>query len=289
MPPKRSLTRLLFLSAAFFFHSLAHAQTAPKREFRAVWIASVANIDWPSQKGLSSVTQMEEFRYILEEHQKNGMNAVIVQVRPTADALYPSQLELWSSWLTGKQGQEPNPPYDPLAFQIEEAHQRNMEFHAWFNPYRATFDTISANLSPQHITRTKPEWFIQYGDKIYFNPGLPEVRNYITRIILDVVRRYDVDGVHFDDYFYPYAIPNKPFPDDSTFARYPNGFKNKDDWRRHNVDLLIKMVSDSLQATKPYVKFGISPFGVWKNKSAIDPDGSDTKAGSPTYYALYAM
>ncbi|GGK89465.1 glycoside hydrolase family 10 protein [Rufibacter glacialis] len=280
--------RVLLVPALFFlFVTVSQAQPSPKREFRGVWIATVANIDWPSQKGLSPVTQMEEFRYILDEHQKTGINAVVVQVRPTTDALFRSTKELWSHWLTGKQGQEPNPPYDPLAFQIEEAHKRGMEFHAWFNPYRATHDTISANISPQHITKTKPEWFIQYGGKYYFKPGLPEVRQYIVGVIMDVVRNYDIDAVHFDDYFYPYPTKDT-FPDEDDFKQYGANFQNKDDWRRYNVDEVIRVLSDSIKKEKPYVKFGISPFGIWRNKTADEPRGSDSKGGITNYDHLYA-
>jgi uncharacterized lipoprotein YddW (UPF0748 family) len=261
-------------------------KVSPKREFRAVWIASVANIDWPSQKSLSPVVQQAEYRYILDEQQKNGMNAVIVQVRPAADALYRSAFEPWSEWLTGKQGREPNPPYDPLTFLLNESHERGLEFHAWFNPYRATFDTTSVT-DPQHITRTRPDWFLTYEGKLLFNPGLPEVRTYITKIIMDVVRRYDIDGVHFDDYFYPYPVVGIPIPDDSTFKYFNAGLVNKEDWRRYNVDALIKTVSDSIKAIKPHVKFGISPFGVWKNQPD-DPLGSATRAGVPSYTTLYA-
>lgn len=259
----------------------------PKREFRAVWIATVANIDWPSQKGLSPVVQQKEFLYILDEQRKNGMNAVVVQIRPSADAFYRSRYELWSQWLTGKQGVEPNPPYDPLAFMIDECHKRNMEFHAWFNPYRATFDTISGNVSPQHITRRNPEWFLTYGGKKIFDPGLPQVREYIVQVILDVVRNYDIDAVHFDDYFYPYPVAGDTLRDDQTFDNHANGYTNKDDWRRYNVNALIQMVYNSIRLAKPYIKFGISPFGVWRNRSE-DAEGSDTRAGNTSYSHLYA-
>jgi len=264
------------------------SQTSPpKREFRAVWIATVANIDWPSQKGLASGVQQDEYRFILKEQKKNGMNAVVVQVRPAADAFYKKSREPWSVWLTGKQGTEPNPPYDPLEFMVDETHRHGMEFHAWFNPYRATFDTAFASLAPGHISRTRPEWFLTYGGRKLFNPGLPEVREYITGIILDVVRNYDVDAVHFDDYFYPYAVAGDTLRDDSTFLAYGAGFTSKDDWRRHNVNLLIQQVSNSLKAAKPWVKFGISPFGVWRNR-AEDPAGSDTRGGQTSYAHLYA-
>jgi uncharacterized lipoprotein YddW (UPF0748 family) len=269
-------------------HQHCFSQTKlPKRELRAVWIATVANIDWPSRKDLSPVVQQEEYRYILAEQKKNGMNAVVVQVRPAADAFYRKSREPWSMWLTGKQGQAPNPPYDPLEFMVDESHRHGMEFHAWFNPYRATFDTVAGNIAPDHITQTRPELFLTYGGKKLFNPGLPEVRAYITQVILDVVRGYDVDAVHFDDYFYPYAIAGDTLRDDNDFQMYGAGFTNKNDWRRHNVNLLIQMVSDSLKGVKPWVKFGISPFGVWRNR-AEDPTGSDTRGGQTSYTHLYA-
>jgi uncharacterized lipoprotein YddW (UPF0748 family) len=281
--------RNLYLLLLFFCFSFSafSQHPSPKREFRAVWIASVGNIDWPSRKGLSTEAQQAEFRSILDAHVQTGLNAVVVQVRPAADAFYRSGLEPWSEWLMGVQGQAPSPAYDPLAFMLEESHRRGLEFHAWFNPYRATADTLSSRRDPGHITRTRPEWFLPYEGKLLFDPGLPEVRAYITQVIMDVVRRYDIDGVHFDDYFYPYPVPKIPFPDDSSFLRYAGGFTNKADWRRHNVDALIHMISDSIRATKPYVKFGISPFGVWKNQSE-DPLGSATRSGAPTYSALYA-
>jgi uncharacterized lipoprotein YddW (UPF0748 family) len=231
--------------------------------------------------------QQQEFTTIADAHQKNGMNALVVQIRPVADAFYRSQYEPWSEWLSGKQGQEPNPPYDPLAFMVEESHKRGMEFHAWFNPYRATFDTISSKLSPDHVSLKHPEWLLTYGGKKIFDPGLPQVREYIVGVILDVVRNYDIDAVHFDDYFYPYPVAGDTLRDDSTFVKFPNGFANKDDWRRNNVNLLIKMIYDSIRLAKPHMKFGISPFGVWRNRSE-DAQGSDTRAGNTSYAHLYA-
>ena len=283
----RLLYAYLFTCCLFLPHLLFAQSTSPKREFRGVWIASVANIDWPSQPGLSPVVQQEEFRFILDEQKKNGMNAVVVQIRPTTDALYRSKQELWSHWLTGKQGQPPNPPYDPLAFQIAEAHRRGMEFHAWINPYRATHDTIRANISPEHITNKKPEWFITYAGKKHFKPGLPEVRQYIVGIIMEVVRNYDIDAIHFDDYFYPYPT-QEIYPDSADFATYGSGFATIADWRRFNVDEVIRTISDSIKSVKPYVKFGVSPFAIWKNKTTVDPRGSDTKGGLSNYEHLYA-
>ena len=250
----------------FFF--LLNAQT-PKREFRGVWIATVANIDWPSKPGLSSTEQQKEFIEILDMHKANGMNAVIVQVRPCADAYYNSPYEPWSKWLTGEIGKYPAPYYDPLEFMIREAHNRGLEFHAWFNPYRALVN-IDVGIDSSSLVFKNPEWFVTYGKNMYFDPGLPEARKHTVNVIMDVVNRYDVDGVHFDDYFYPYRIAKTEFPDSASFEKYKGDFVSKDDWRRNNVDLLIKKLNDSINQVKPHVQFGISPFGVWRNKS-VDP------------------
>jgi len=262
------------------------AQAPPKWELRGAWIATVGNIDWPSKPGLPADQQKAEYIRILDTLQRLGINAVFVQIRPAADAFYPSDQEPWSYWLSGEQGKPPYPLYDPLQFMIAEAHRRGMEFHAWLNPYRAVFNIHSSRVAANHITRRAPQWFLTYGDKMYFNPGLPEVWNYLTAIIADVVRRYDVDGIHFDDYFYPYRIPGKEFPDQLTYARYGRGM-SLDDWRRHNVDTIIEMIHDTIQAIKPWVKFGVSPFGVWRNQSR-DPEGSLTYAGQTDYDDLYA-
>lgn len=258
----------------------------PKREFRGVWVATVANIDWPSKPGLNSEIQRKEFIQILDAHQKSGINAVMFQIRPATDALYGKSRELWSRFLTGSQGQAPAPYYDPLEFAVSEAHKRGMELHAWFNPYRATFDLIDYNTSPKHITKQKPDWFFTYGGKKLFNPGLPEVRQYIVDVIMDVVKNYDIDGVHFDDYFYPYPEANQPLKDTETFTKYGSAFKNVEDWRRNNVDTLIHVLSDSIHTAKKHMKFGISPFGIWRNKSQ-DPLGSVSN-GFDGYGKLYA-
>lgn len=262
----------------------AAVKTQPKREFRGVWIATVVNIDWPTSTKLTMEKQKQQLLDILNSHQETGINAIMLQVRPAADALYAKGREPWSKYLTGRQGQ--NPGYDPLEFAITEAHKRGMELHAWFNPYRATFDGNFAALSPQHITRIKPDWFFTYGGIKTFNPGLPEVRDYIVQVILDVVDNYDIDGVHMDDYFYPYPIAGQKINDEDTYAKYGQGFDNIKDWRRHNVDLLIKMIADSVHAHDPNIKFGISPFGIWANKSQNEV-GSETNGGS-SYYENYA-
>jgi len=259
----------------------------PKYEFRAVWVATVANIDWPSKPGLTNEQQQQEVIEILDLHQKLGMNAVIFQVRPAADAFYPSELEPWSRYLTGTPGKAPDPFYDPLAFWIEQSHQRGMEFHAWLNPYRVA-QNANQPLAGNHIAFEHSEWVLKYGDKLYFDPGLPQTREFVTSVVKDIVSRYDVDAIHFDDYFYPYPLAEE-FPDNVSFSRYNRGScpENKADWRRENVDIIIKMLNDTIKSVKPWVKFGISPFGVWRN-SSDDARGSNTKAGTSNYDQLYA-
>lgn len=256
----------------------------PKYEFRGVWIATVENIDWPSKKGLSVEQQKAEFIQILDMHYRNGINAVIVQVRPVADAFYPSTLEPWSEYLTGRQGLPPTPFYDPLQFMIEETHKRGMEFHAWINPYRAVFNIGKSSVSPTNITKIKKEWAVTYGKFKWLDPGIPEVRQHTARVVRDIISRYDVDAIHMDDYFYPYKEAGE-FPDSKSYARYGNGM-SRADWRRANVDSIIQLLSATIRSTNPHVKFGISPFGIWRNKRQ-DPEGSNTN-GSSNYDDLYA-
>ncbi|MEI8074509.1 MAG: family 10 glycosylhydrolase [Bacteroidota bacterium] len=263
-----------------------NSQSPINYEFRAVWVATVDNIDWPSTKNISVADQKAEFIKLLDMHQLNGMNAVIVQIRPAGDALYPSQYEPWSEFLTGKQGAPPIPYYDPLEFMIKETHNRGMEFHAWMNPYRAVFNMQKSSIAATHLTKLHPEWFLVYGNKKYFNPALPEVRQHTIRVVKDIVSRYDIDAIHMDDYFYPYRIAGKEFPDQSSYLKYGNGL-NKEDWRRSNCDSIIKQLYETIRSTNPRVKFGISPFGIWRNKSQ-DPMGSDTKGGQTNYDDLYA-
>ncbi|HMN33152.1 MAG TPA: family 10 glycosylhydrolase [Chitinophagaceae bacterium] len=277
---------IIILSFLLFWITI-ELNSAPKREFRAVWVATVGNIDWPSKQGINAEIQRQEFISLLDKIHANNMNAVIVQIRPSADALYKSNYEDWSRYLSGKQGEPPTPYYDPLEFMIEECHKRCIEFHAWFNPYRALVDATKNPNSAQHVTKTHPEWFVNYGNKKYFDPGLPEVREYFTKIVVDVVKRYDIDAVHFDDYFYPYRIAKVEFPDQNSFAKYGKSFQSKDDWRRDNVDKLIEKISKEIKSLKPYVKFGISPFGVWRNSSK-DPEGSNTNGGQTNYDDLFA-
>ena len=255
-------------------------------EFRAAWIATVANIDWPSRGNYDTESQKKEFISLLDMHKKNGMNAVVVQIRPATDAFYPSELEPWSEWLTGKQGRAPYPFYDPLEFMISETHKRGMEFHAWCNPYRAEMQIGKSSIAPSHITRVHPDWFISYGGKRYFDPGNKDAQQHVVNVIRDIVKRYDIDGIHFDDYFYPYRIPGKEFPDQASYLNYANGMV-KDEWRRSNVDSIIRHLSVAIKEENPSVKFGISPFGVWRNIDQ-DPSGSETTAGVTNYDDLYA-
>ena len=274
---------LLFL---FFYTFSTNAQTVAKPEFRAVWVATVDNIDWPDAPTIYAHIQKTSFLKLLNMHQRNGMNAIIVQVRPAADAFYPSPFEPWSQWLTGVQGQAPFPYYDPLEFMITETHKRGMEFHAWMNPYRAVFSIKNSSVTATHITRQHPDWFITYGDKKYFDPGNKDVQRYLTNVVKDVVKRYHVDAVHFDDYFYPYRIAGKEFPDDAKYNQYGNGM-SKDTWRRSNTDSIIVMLGKAIKETNKKCRFGISPFGIWRNAS-VDSMGSNTKGGQTNYDDLYA-
>ena len=262
------------------------AQHWPKRELRAAWIATVMNIDWPSRKGLSVRAQQAEYVKLLDTLRAVGMNAVIVQVRPVADAFYPSSYEPWSEYLSGTQGQPVTPYYNPLTFMVEEARRRGLEFHAWFNPYRASMngDPVFADTHP---VRMHPDWFVQYGGKYYYDPGHPEAKQFVLSSIMETVKHYDLDAVHFDDYFYPYRIAGVEFPDSCSYADYGHASNSKDDWRRSNVDAFVKELSERIKAEKPHLKFGISPFGVWRN---IDKDstGSKTQAGQTNYDDLYA-
>lgn len=281
------MRKLLFLLFPLLCAAVAvHAKNIiPKRELRAVWIATVGNIDWPSRQGLSAQQQQQEFINHLNFLQRSGFNAVIVQIRPAADAFYPSPYEPWSKYLTGKQGQPPFPKYDPLEFMLHETHKRNMEFHAWFNPYRALVSSNSNPNPPGHVTREHPDWIISYGGKSYFDPGNPAAREYILKVILDVVERYDIDAVHIDDYFYPYPVAGKAFPDAATYTKYNNGL-SRDDWRRENVNLFVSQLNTNIKKEKSWVKFGVSPFGIWRN-SNMDPEGSATR-GSSCYDELYS-
>lgn len=256
----------------------AQIAAPPKHEFRAAWIATVYGLDWPRQ-GAGESQQKGALRQLLNHLQSAGINAVIFQVRSIGDAMYESNYEPWSHYLTGRQGRDPG--YDPLAFVIEESHSRGMELHAWFNPYRAD-NGSSFTPADNHVTVTHPEWTYQAGPLTLLDPGKEEVRNYVVSIIMDVARRYNIDGVHFDDYFYPYPPNQVTTQDSQTFQTESRGFMSLFDWRRDNVNLLIAQVADSLRSFDSTIKFGISPFGIWKNNVPAGIRGLDA------YSAIYA-
>lgn len=269
---RKPLFILLILSSCWCIYLPAQS---PKHEFRAVWVSTLANLDWPSRQGMSSYAQKQELLYLLDDFEEAGINAVIFQVRPAGDAFYSSSLVPWSQYLTGKQGRAPSPWYDPLSFLVRECHARNMELHAWFNPYRAVSHVDYNKLAPNNPSKKHPNWVFKYGVSKYFDPGIPDVRRHIIDVVMEVVRDYDIDGVHFDDYFYPYPIKGERIKDGQSYMNYGMAFRSRDDWRRYNVNRMIRILSDSIRSVKPKIKFGISPFGVWRNK------GQDA-AGSPT-------
>lgn len=285
----KNFFKIIALSLFFSVHQNILSQTISNHQFRGVWIATVKNIDWPSSKGLSSETQKQELIKLLDTFKTLNFNAVIFQIRPSADAFYNSKYEPWSEYLSGENGEKPSPYYDPLAYAISETHKRGMEFHAWLNPYRAIIDYEESRPNKLNLVKDKPDWFVNYGKNKYFDPGNPEVRNYTNKVVADIVQNYDIDAIHFDDYFYPYKIAGEPFPDSNSFKNFGGDFypNNLDDWRRNNVNLIIEELFKTIKTIKPWVQFGISPFGVWRNKS-VDPLGSDTKAGQTNYDDLYA-
>ncbi|UQA96429.1 glycoside hydrolase family 10 protein [Streptomyces halobius] len=263
----------------------ASGRHRPRRELRGMWLATVANRDWPSAPGLAPGRQQEELLAHLDTARERRLNAVFFQVRPTADALWPSPYEPWAQYLTGEQGRHPG--WDPLGFAVREAHRRGLELHAWCNPYRVANHTDPARLAPGHPARWHPGWVIPYGGKLYYNPGLPEVRRFVQDAMLDAVRRYPVDGVHFDDYFYPYPVAGQTFDDDAAYAEYGAQFADRDGWRRDNIDRLVREMRWRTAGRGRRVRFGVSPFAVWRNRTT-DQAGSDTHAGIQTYDDLYA-
>ena len=252
----------LLLLLAWLGSSAMFAQVRyPKREFRGAWIQCVNG----QFQGMPTAQVQQTLIQQLDNLQKAGINAIIFQVRAEGDALYRSSYEPWSRFLTGVQGKAPSPMWDPLQFMIDECHKRGMELHAWINPYRAKTKGTGA-LSPAHPVNRYPNLIVSYNGQLYFDPGYPESRKYICKIVRDIVTRYDVDAIHMDDYFYPYPNPGEKFPDDISFAAYGRGFRNRDDWRRDNVNVLIKEIHETVRACKPWVKFGVSPFGIYRNK-----------------------
>jgi len=259
------------------------------REFRGLWIASVGNIDWPSRPGLPPDSARRELIRLFDRARASGLNAVIFQVRPQGDALYASELEPWSEFLTGQEGVAPSPWWDPLRFAVDEAHKRGLELHAWFNPYRARHTSAKSAHSRGHMRLARPSLVRQYGRQEWMDPGELAVRQHSIRVILDVVKRYDIDGVHIDDYFYPYKERDRSgrmieFPDQASFQRYQRsgGTLNRDDWRRENVNTLVRELYERIHAEKPWVKFGVSPFGIWR------PGFPQQVSGFDAYSELYA-
>ncbi|MEL7248316.1 MAG: family 10 glycosylhydrolase [Bacteroidota bacterium] len=278
-----------FTSASWAQKLVREAQQAPKRELRAVWIATVLNIDYPRTPSTNPIAIKEQYRNLLDQMQNLGLNAVIVQVRPAGDAFYPSVHAPWSAYLTGRQGAPPQEEFDPLNFMIEETHQRGMEFHAWINPFRASMNLDTSSLHLTHPVHQHPDWLVTYGTKMYFNPGIPEVRDHLVDVVGELVDNYeDLDGIHIDDYFYPYPIADTPFPDSTTFKFYGGPVKDINDWRRRNTDQLVQALHERIKTTRPSIQFGVSPFGVWRNEADAPRRGSATKAGVTSYDDLYA-
>ena len=268
---------LLILLAGFVCDASAQA----KREFRGAWIQCVNG----QFLGMSTQTMQQTLTYQLDELKKDGVNAIIFQVRPECDALYQSSMEPWSRFLTGAQGKSPSPYWDPLAWMVEQCHKRGMELHAWINPYRAKTKTTK-ELASSHVAIRHPEWVFSYDGQFILNPGIPECRDYICNVVADIVRRYDVDGLHMDDYFYPYPVAGQSIDDGRQFRAYNNGIKDIGDWRRYNVNVFIKQMYETIKSVKPWVKFGVAPFGIYRNKKS-SPIGSNTN-GLQNYDDLYA-
>lgn len=280
---------LSFAPASFLVRESRITPPVPAREFRGAWVATVANIDWPSKPGLSTEQQQAEMIALLDTAQRLNLNAIVLQVRPSCDALYESRLEPWSEYLTGRMGEAPSPYYDPLKFATDEAHKRGIELHAWFNPYRARHAEAHSPVSPDHISVTHPELVRSYGGYLWLDPSEKGVQDHSIDVIMDVVKRYDIDGVHIDDYFYPYKEKGPDgqildFPDDANWQKYQqsNGRLSRDDWRREQVNHFIERLYKAIKHQKPWVKFGISPFGIWR------PGFPPSVKGFDAYQQLYA-
>ncbi len=261
----------------------------PKKiEFRAVWIATINNIDWPSKPNLSVDEQKREFLQLLNTFEKFNLNVVILQVRAASDAFYQSKTEPWSLFLTGKQGKAPEPFYDPLAWAVEMCHQRGMELHAWFNPFRVR-NVGHYTLDPTSFASKNPDYVKEYDKKLFLDPGYPEVRSHVVQVITEVAQNYDIDAIILDDYFYPYPVQGKKFGDEKSFLKYGQAFypKKIKEWRRENINNFVSSLSIAIHTIKPTIKFGISPFGIWRNKS-VDPNGSSGLIGTSSYDDLYA-
>lgn len=257
-----------------------------KREMRGIWVSTINNIDWPSEPGLPAEQLKSEACKILDRVKQMGLNTIFLQVRPSSDVIYQSAIEPWTVYLTGKDKLNVGGGFDPLLFWVTEAHKRGLELHAWINPFRVT-PKANYDCAPWHLSNTHPEWLITYAGKKFLDPGIPQARKYLLSVTSDILNHYDIDGIHFDDYFYPYPVKNEVFADSLSFAKYNPEHLTLHDWRRSNVDAVIESVGKQIHQTKPWVAFGVSPFGVWRNK-ADDKTGSDTRAGVTNYDVLYA-
>lgn len=278
---KKIIKNLVCLSLVLGYYGVGQSQN-PKREFRGAWLHVIGQTQWQEKNTAQAKKYIQDQ---FDKLQEAGCNAVIFQVRPTADAVYKSEIEPWSSWLTGKRGKAPSPEWDPMEFAIEEAHKRGMEFHAWLNPYRVTSNAKEV-LPNDHLSKKEPHRFVKFNGQTFFDPAYKENRDHICEIVKDIVSRYDVDGIHIDDYFYPYPANGKKFQeDDESYRKFGNGM-NRQDWRRNNVDLLIEQLYTTIKSEKPWVRFGVSPFGIWRNKSS-DSRGSNSN-GLQNYDDLYA-
>lgn len=280
---KKILKKLtvVMLAVFMFVGSISYTNNAQaaEKEMRAAWVSTVYNLDWPKTKNNAS-KQKQELTQLMDKLKGCGINTIVLQVRPESDALYKSSINPWSKYLTGTQGKDPG--YDPLAFAVQEAHKRGMELHAWMNPYRVTSSGTNLNsLVSSHPARKNPSWVIKYNNKMYYDPGNPDVVDYLVKTVKEVVDKYDVDGIHFDDYFYP----SSSFPDDASYKAYGKG-QDRNNWRRENVNTLLKKVKAVVNA-RSGCEFGVSPFGIWRNKSSDCPDGSET-SGSQSYYNMLA-
>lgn len=278
----RNLLSLVLLAICTAVFAAGNGYTPQKREFRGAWIQCVNG----QFIGMSTSKMQQTLSYQLDELQKDGVNAIFFQVRAECDALYKSDIEPWSRFLTGQQGKAPSPYWDPLQWMIDQCHRRGMELHAWLNPYRAKTKNTTA-LASSHIAVKSPGSVFPYDGLYILNPGLPENREYIINIVEDIVSRYDIDGIHMDDYFYPYPVAGKQIPDDTEFRLYGNGYSDRGDWRRDNVNTFIMECGKRIHKLKPWVKFGISPFGIYRNRRAGVESGSDTR-GTQNYDDLYA-
>lgn len=265
-----------------------YAVPAPKRELRGIWVVTADNLDYPEKPTTWPTAHKQAWKDLLKDYRELGFNAVFFQIRPAADAFYPSELVPWSAFLTGKQGLPPDPPYDLLEFLIAEAHRQGLEFHAWLNPFRASTSLNISRFSQRHVVERHPDWVLRYGGEYYLNPGIPEVREHLSAVIREVVEGYDIDGLHFSENLYPEPIPGLPFPDEKTYAEQAKGaFESIADWRRSNLDQFIETASEAVKSLKPYVYFGTSSHGVWRNDTE-DRRGSPTTLRVTSYDHLYA-